>query len=67
MLEEDDDDMLLMAATQIEKNSAEINSISTATSTIVVKKSSPILTMETAFVGCHIGSIGTVNIHIHNH
>ena len=67
MLEEDDDDMLLMAATQIEKNSAEINSISTATSTIVVKKSSPKLPMETAFVGCHIGSIGTVNIHIHNH
>ena len=68
MLENDDDDeMLLMAATQHEKTSNDINTIEKTTSTKVLKKWSPRLSLETTFVGCPIGSIETVNIHIHKH
>lgn len=69
MLEEEDDEMLMMAATQYEKNITEVTGIETmiTTSTTVMKKSSSKLPIETTFVGCRIGSIGTVNIHIHNH
>ena len=50
------DDQMVLAATQVEK---------TITKTSVVKKNVPQMPPSHTFQNCTIGSIGTLNIHIH--
>ena len=61
LMDDEGDNDLLMAATQLEQKDNEKRQKSTA----VVKKSSPKHSLESALVGCKIGAIGTLNIHIH--
>ena len=64
------DDEIVLAATQVEQALAETESSKTTSSTTttkkIMKKSVPETTGSMAsFTNCRIGSIGTVNIHIH--
>ena len=68
-LNDDTDEDLILAANQVEQN---INSISTesksakaASTKIIQKKSATNAQLQGTFSGCKIGSIGTINIHIH--
>ena len=63
---EQDDNELLLATSQFEQQHVPQMVSTVKTKTVVTKKSSPKRAIPT-FAGCSIGSIGTINIHIHKH